>query len=210
MHASVTLNVADTPAPVPPALLTLIARVPAVCSTLDFNTATSWVAPTKVDGTVTPLTVTSALAAKPDPLIASTRLSNPVVLVAGEKELSAKAPDTTKLTCAEVPPPGLGLLTAIGYVPVVARSAAASEAVSCEALTKVAARAVPPKVTVDTWTKRLPFTVAVWAALPAAAWVRDTLLMDGVGFEPEPDDGVVESPLAPPQLQRTKPVTAMR
>jgi hypothetical protein len=154
------------------------------------------------------LTVTTALDAKPDPLIASTRLSNPVVLVAGEKELSAKAPDTTKLVCAEVPPPGLGLVTAIGYVPAVARSAAASEAVSCEALTKVVARAVPPKVTVEAWTKPLPFTVTVWAGLPAAAWLGDTLLMDGAGLgEPEPDGEVVESPPEPPQLQRTKPAT---
>jgi hypothetical protein len=91
---------------------------------------------------------------------------------------------TVKLTLLEVPPPGAGFVTVTAGVPAVAMSDARMPAVSCVALTKVVVLAAPAKLTVEAFTKFVPFTVSVNAGPPAAALVGESVVIVGTGLVP--------------------------
>jgi hypothetical protein len=89
---------------------------------------------------------------------------------------------TVKLTAFEVPPPGAGLVTVTFKVPAMAMSEARMAAVSCVALTKVVARALPLKFTIDVDTKPVPFTVRVKDAPPTVALVGEIVVIVDTGL----------------------------
>jgi len=69
----------------------------------------------------------------------------------------------------DVPPPGVGVCTVTGAVPLDARSLAPIDARNCVALMKVVDRGAPFHWTTDEAMKPLPLTVSVNAAPPAEA-----------------------------------------
>jgi hypothetical protein len=82
-----------------------------------------------------------------------------------------------KPTALEADPPGLVTLTLA--LPAAAIRLAATDAVSCVALTNVVGMAVPFHLTVEPDKKPVPFTVRVKAAPPAVAEVGLTPVMPG-------------------------------
>src|SRR5512134_2042029 len=87
-----------------------------------------------------------------------------------------------KAIAADVPPPGLGLITVTGTDPAVATSAAAIAARSTVPPTNVVARGVPFHWTVAPVTKALPFTVNSNAALPATTLAGLRELTTGIAL----------------------------
>src|SRR5260370_15779975 len=98
-------------------------------------------------------------------------------------------PEMTNVRAFEVPPPE-GFVTVTVAEPAAATSAAPIAAVSCAALTKVVALAVPFHCTAEPATKFVPLTVSVNAPLPAATLDGDIELsvgvFEGVGAAPPP------------------------
>lgn len=90
-----------------------------------------------------------------------------------------KTEPTVNIWLFEMPPPGAGLKTVMGYVPGVTRSDAGMVAVSCVAAIYVVVRSEPLKRTTDPVTKLLPFTVSVKVALPGAFAVGAMDEVDG-------------------------------
>src|SRR5258708_7356193 len=87
-------------------------------------------------------------------------------------------------TGIDTPPPGLGLLTVTVAVPATTTSAAEIDAVNCELLTNVVARALPFQFTTEPDTKPVPFTVSVNAALPGTTVVGTSgWFTNGTGFD---------------------------
>jgi len=76
---------------------------------------------------------------------------------------------TVKVSVLEVPPPGVGVETVTGTVPLVAMSALVICACSCVLDTKVVGRALPFQCTVESEIKFVPVTVNVKPAPPATA-----------------------------------------
>src|SRR5206468_3255993 len=118
---------------------------------------------------------------------------------------------------AEVPPPGVGVMTVTEAVPAVAMSAAGIAAVSCVALTKVVVRAAPFHCTVLPVTKPVPVAVSVKAAPPAVAVAGDTDVSVGAGLftesgcaaeVPPPGVGVTAVTLAVPTAAMSAAVIA--
>jgi hypothetical protein len=89
---------------------------------------------------------------------------------------------TLNVCALDSPPPGAGLKTVIGNVPVVARSPAGIAAVSCVELTKLVVRLEPSKRTTELAMKLVPFTVSVNAPLFCALLVGEMLVVVGTGF----------------------------
>lgn len=87
-----------------------------------------------------------------------------------------------KFVPAVTPPPGVGVLTVTVPAPAVAMSAAVIAAVSRVALTNVVVRGAPFHSTAEEFTKPVPSTVSVNAALPATALVGERFEIVGVGF----------------------------
>jgi hypothetical protein len=94
-----------------------------------------------------------------------------------------------KFVAREVPPPGAGLITVTGSVPVEAMLAAGMAAVNCVELTNLVAGADPPKLTVEVATKFVPKMVIVKAALPAAVVFGEIDVIVGVGLDPSGGEG---------------------
>jgi hypothetical protein len=90
-----------------------------------------------------------------------------------------------KLKLVVIPPPGAGLETATVAAPAVATNVEAIEAVSCVALTKVVAIAVPFHKMLEPFIKFEPFTVKVNAAAPAVIDAGEMLVKLGTGLVPE-------------------------
>src|SRR3989441_11273167 len=90
-----------------------------------------------------------------------------------------------------VPPPGAGLDTVTCIVPVAARSALASAAVSCVAEAKVVGRSVPFHCTTEAGTNPLPLTVSVNPGEPAAADAGVSPVVVGAGLTPPPPSKLV-------------------
>ena len=102
---------------------------------------------------------------------------------------------TVSVAAAEVPPPGVALLTVIERLPAEAISLAVIVAVSCVLLTKVVARSAPFTWIRDPLTKLLPLTVRVKAAPPAITVLGEMLVSDGTGLLTVK----VRAPLVPPE-----------
>jgi predicted anti-sigma-YlaC factor YlaD len=71
----------------------------------------------------------------------------------------------------DTPPPGAGLATVMVAVLATATSAAAMDAVSCDALTNVVVRGLPFQWTTEAETNPVPLTVRVNPGLPGATAV---------------------------------------
>jgi hypothetical protein len=89
---------------------------------------------------------------------------------------------TVRVTLFDVPPPGVGLKTAIACEPTDATSDASSAAVNEVAAPKVVTRSTPSIRTMAPLTKPLPVTVTVKAALPAAMLTGVIAVATGTGF----------------------------
>jgi hypothetical protein len=130
---------------------TVIGNVPTVTRSVPRIDAVSWVALIKVVERLTPLKRTTEPAAKPVPLTVSPNPRLPALLVGGEIVLivggGAPVGLTLRLTAELVPPPGVGLKTVIGNVPVTAISAAVIDAVNCVLVTNVVGRGLPLSLT---------------------------------------------------------------
>ena len=134
----------------------------------------------------------------------------PTITVAGESEFkTATGLLTVKVAVLDEPPPGAGLVTWTGAVPAVAMFAAGTEAVSCEALTKVVARLLPFQLTTEPDTKFDPFTVRVKAGPPAVAAVGESVVIAGVGFGGG-GGGLEDPPPQPTQLPMRIAATMIR
>jgi hypothetical protein len=127
---------------------------------------------------------TVAPATKPVPVRVNVKAAPPAVAEVGAVEVSAgpAAALIVRDRFADVPPPGVGLVTVTVAVPAVAMSAAVIAAVSCVALTNVLVLAALLNFTTDVDTKPVPFTVRVKAAPPAVALVGEREVSVGAGL----------------------------
>jgi hypothetical protein len=104
------------------------------------------------------------------------------VIVPGvDASCCAVRPTTWNGEVGEVPPPGVGLVTATLTVPDMAVSAAVIEAFTCVALTKVVVFAVPLKFSTDDALKFVPVTVNVTVA-PLVALAGESEVIVGTGL----------------------------
>jgi len=105
-----------------------------------------------------------------------------IALVGAIEVIAGAGLFTLNVTEFDVPPPGVGLVTVTGGVPVLAMSVARIDAVNCVALTNVVTLATLLKLTVDVETKPDPFTVNVNAGPPTIALAGESEVIAGVGF----------------------------
>ena len=126
--------------------------------------------------TVAPLT-------KPVPVRVSVNAGPPVVALVGERDARTGGGFViANVTDPLVPPPGAGFDTVTGKLPMVKRSVAKIEAVTCVALTKVVLLVVPLKFTTEPFTKLLPFTVRVNPRPLRVALIGEIVVIDGTGL----------------------------
>src|SRR3989454_551024 len=196
-----TGNVCAAEVPPPGAgVNTVTCGVPAVAMSAAVIVAVSWVALTKVVVRAAPFHCTPEPLMNPLPFTVSVKSAPPKSALAGDsEEIIGPALLIESVCAAEVPPPGVDVITVIEAVPVVAMSAAVIAAVSWVALTKVVVRAAPFHCTVLPLTKPVPVAVSVNPAPPAVALVGDTHVSVGAGLfsgnacaaeEPPPGVGV--------------------
>ena len=125
----------DNPAEVPPpgvALTTVIVAVPAAATSATVMAALSCVALTYVVVRLLPFHWTCDDAMNPLPLTVSENAAAPASAVPGAMEAIAGAGLLTlNVAAAELPPPGVGVVTVTDAVPAAARSAAVIAAISC-------------------------------------------------------------------------------
>jgi hypothetical protein len=116
------------------------------------------------------------------PLTVSVKAAPPATALFGEIRAivgTGLPPLMVKFTEFEVPPPGAGLVTLTGAVPVVAMAAAGMVTINSVELTNVMVSAVLPNRTIEAETKFVPFTVSVNAAPPAMALVGEIVATAG-------------------------------
>ena len=114
----------------------------------------------------------------------------------------------SKFFAADVPPPGVGFVTAICAVPAVERLEAGTLALRLVLLPKVVVSAVPAQLTTDPETKFEPVTVRVKGAPPAIALEGEMELTLGSGFPvPLPLGGGADPP--PPQPLNNVPTSTL-
>src|ERR1700687_1909081 len=89
---------------------------------------------------------------------------------------------TVKLLAADVPPPGVGLVTVTPNIPAAAISGAVINAVTCVAFTNIVVRAFPWKSTVAPLTNPVPLTVSVNPAPPAVVLFGESVVIVGIGL----------------------------
>lgn len=87
-----------------------------------------------------------------------------------------------KVCALEVPPPGVGLVTVMLYVPAVIRSDAGIEAVSLIEELYVVVLGEPAKFTTEVGTKFVPFTVRLNVELPEVLVVGEMEVVVGTGL----------------------------
>jgi len=126
------------------------------------------------------------------PVTVRVKLAPPATVFVGDMRVTVGAGFAmVNVRAFEVPPPGLELKTTTLAVPGATMSVAGTEAVNWVALTKVVVSAVPFHIMVDAFTKLLPVTVKVKAAVPAVRLRGDNEPATGTGFltvkETEPD-----------------------
>lgn len=90
---------------------------------------------------------------------------------------------TVRLTAADVPPPGDGLLAATCSEPPLARLLAGTVAVSCVLETKTVFSAVPFNSTSDALMKLAPVTVIAESGAPTAITEGEIDVTEGAGLE---------------------------
>jgi hypothetical protein len=168
--ALLTVKVTALELPPPGAgLKTVITGVPATATSVAVICALNWEELINVVLWSLPLKRTSELLRKPVPLTVSVNPLAPAIAVVGARLLIEGTGLTTeKASVADVPPPGAGLETAIGNVPVAPISDGRVTAVNCVGLTKVVARASPLKLTTEPLLKFVPLTVSVSAPVPTS------------------------------------------
>jgi hypothetical protein len=105
----------------------------------------------------------------------------PTITVCAEG-FTATTTSTANVSALEVPPPGVGVVTAISRLPAFANCAAGSTAVNCVALPYVVASAVLPNSTTDCAQNPAPVTVSVVFPLPALIVAGEMALSTGAGF----------------------------
>jgi hypothetical protein len=173
-------------AEVPPpgaGVLTVTDAVPAAMTSAAAMGVVSWVALTNVVVRSVPFQRTFDALVKLAPLTVSVKAVLPIDALAGESEESVGAGLVIeKLCAAEVPPPGVGVLTVTEAVPPLATSLAGMAAVSCVALTNVVVRSALFQRTFEPLTKPVPLTVSVKATAPGAALEGDRLDTVGAGL----------------------------
>jgi hypothetical protein len=86
-----------------------------------------------------------------------------------------------RVSDADVPPPGGGVVTDTCALPTAATSVAAIAAVSCVLLRKVVGRGLPFQLTTDADVKPDPFTVSENPAPPATVLDGDNEVATGTG-----------------------------
>jgi hypothetical protein len=179
-----TVKVAAAEVPPPGAgFVTVTLTVLGVAISVARIAAVNWVALTNVVAFAAPLKFTVAPLTKPVPVTVRVKAAPPAVALLGESEvMTGGGLVTLKLTPAEVPPPGAGLVTVTGNVPTVAISAVVIAAVTWVELTKVVILADPLKFTVAPLTKFVPVTVRVNAAPPAVALEGERAVIAGTGL----------------------------
>src|ERR1043166_9075869 len=152
---------------------------------MDEIAADTFVALTKVVVRAAPFQFTTDPFTKPLPLTDRVKAEVPAVALDGDRLLmvgTGLGALTVNVDPAEVPPPGAGLNTVTWAVPALAISVVEIAADTFVALTKVVVRAAPFQFTTDPFTKPLPLTDRVKAAVPAVALDGDRLLMAGTGL----------------------------
>jgi hypothetical protein len=165
--------------------VTVALTVPAVVMSAAGIVATIWVLVTD-EGVIAGLDpkFTVAPVTKPVPARVNVKAAPPAVAEVGAIEVSVGA--TTALIVkdrfADVPPPGVGLVTVTVAVPAVAISAAVIAAVNWVSLMNVVILAAPLNFTTDVDTKPVPFTVRVKGAPPAVALVGEREVSVGAGL----------------------------
>jgi len=178
------------PPDVPPpgvGLLTVMLVLPAAARSEAGTAALNWVGLTYVVESAAPFQFTVDADTKLLPSTVSVKDAPPAVALAGASDETVGtglALVTTMGDAADVPPPGVGLLTVTLAVPAVAMAVAGTEAVICASLTKFALTSVPFQCTLDEDTKPLPLTVRVKpgpAAVTAAGFSEVTA---GMGLAP--------------------------
>ena len=154
----------------------------------------------------------------PVPVTRSEKLRPPAVTVDGEMELIAGTGlRKVKGNCADVPPPGGGLMTETCAGPKKKNGGTSSEAstgaVSCVELTNAVGRSTPEKLRREPSMKFDPFTVSVKPGPPMTALEGETELTTGKGFGDGGDDGIVHSmdvPLQTAASRKLKVCAAVR
>jgi hypothetical protein len=125
----------DNPAEVPPpgvALITVTVAVAAAATSVAVIAAVSCVALTYVVVRLLPFHSTCDAAMNPLPLTVSENAADPAAAVSGAIEAIAGAGLLTlNVAAAELPPPGVGVITVTDAVPAAAKSAAVIVAISC-------------------------------------------------------------------------------
>jgi hypothetical protein len=144
-----------------PGLFALTATVPPVAMSEAGTVAVKVVSLTNVVVCGVPAHRTTELLTKLTPVTVIVKPDPPAVAEFGETEVTPGAGfSIEKVAEADVPPPGAGLTTVMGTVPVEVRSLAGTAAVSEVALTKLVVRAVPFQSTTAPLTKFEPVTVS--------------------------------------------------
>lgn len=132
LGAAVTMKLKALELPPPgEGLMTTRGKLPAVARSDALSEMLSWPLFTNVTAWITPLNVTDEDEMNPVPFIVSVSRTDPAWTDVGERLVIdgfglLSAGETVKLTVLELPPPGDGLYTATGKLPVVARSDALS------------------------------------------------------------------------------------
>jgi hypothetical protein len=191
-------------------LVTVIFAVPEFVISVAGTWAVSCVALAKLVVSAVPFQFTTAPLTKLLPFTVSVNAAPPTNALAGESEETIGAVLLiAKVTGADVPPPGAGLVTVMLADPALAISLAGTWAVSWLALAKVVVSAVPFHFTTEFATKLAPLTVNVKVAPPTVAPVGATdatvgagLLMGNVAGAdvPPPGAGLMTVMLAEPEL----------
>lgn len=140
-----SVKFAATDAPPPGAgLVTVTGSVPPVTISDTRIDAVTCAALTNVVVSALPLKFTTAPLTKPVPFTVSVNAAPPAVPLDGDSVVIAGSGlFTAKFVPADLPPPGVGLVTVIGNDPLFTISVAKIEAVTCVALTNVVVRALP-------------------------------------------------------------------
>jgi hypothetical protein len=95
---------------------------------------------------------------------------------------TAATTSTARVSALEVPPPGVGVVTATARLPAFANCAAGISAVNTVGFTYSVASAVPPNCTADWAQKPVPVTVSDVFPLPALTVAGEMVLTIGAGF----------------------------
>jgi hypothetical protein len=161
-------------------LETTTAKLPTAPTSEALSEIVSWPLFTNVAAWDTPLKVTVDDAIKPLPLTVRIREALPAEAEDGDRLVivgsGLLAACTVKPAATDVPPPGAGFETVTGKVPALARSFVGTAAVSSLRFTKVVARGVPLKFTVEEVINPLPLIVSVSGPLPVEAEAGDRLV----------------------------------